>query len=276
VIDAEIATVSGAADKVLHVRADSPYLIHLEFVSGHDAAALPQKLIVRNAALENRHDLPVPSVAILLRPEADSARLSGVYERGFAGEPPYLVFRYQVIRVWKMPPDSFLTGGLPLVALAPICDVTESQLPGIIKKMELRLGKRESRRHSSAIWSAAYILLGLRYSPFVARQLFRSVLSMRESSTYQEILEEGRTEGRSEGRNEGRNEGAVMEARRILRLQADDAFGPPAPRIAEAIESIDDLKVLEKVLSKIRSTSSWEELLDMKKDDRRRGRKRRL
>src|SRR5262245_23004912 len=32
VIDADIATVSGAADKVLSVAADLPYLLHLEFV----------------------------------------------------------------------------------------------------------------------------------------------------------------------------------------------------------------------------------------------------
>jgi hypothetical protein len=35
VIDADIATVSGAADKVLRVAAASPYLLHLEFVAGH-------------------------------------------------------------------------------------------------------------------------------------------------------------------------------------------------------------------------------------------------
>ena len=38
VIDSDIATVSGAADKVLRVAATIPYLLHLEFVSGHDGA----------------------------------------------------------------------------------------------------------------------------------------------------------------------------------------------------------------------------------------------
>lgn len=54
VIDADIATVSGAADKVLRVAADPPYLLHLEFVAGHDAALLPRKLLVRHALLEDR------------------------------------------------------------------------------------------------------------------------------------------------------------------------------------------------------------------------------
>ncbi len=50
VIDSDVATVSGAADKVLRVSADPPYLLHLEFVAGHDAADLPRKLLVRNGA----------------------------------------------------------------------------------------------------------------------------------------------------------------------------------------------------------------------------------
>jgi hypothetical protein len=55
VIDADIATVSGAADKVLRVEARPPYLLHLEFVSGQDSAALPSTLHVRNALLGDRH-----------------------------------------------------------------------------------------------------------------------------------------------------------------------------------------------------------------------------
>jgi hypothetical protein len=101
VIDADIATVSGAADKVLRVSAELPYLMHLEFVSGHDVSALPRKLLVRNALLEDRHDLPVRSGVVLLRPEADSPQLSGRYERGFPGEDAYLTFRYQVLRIWQ-------------------------------------------------------------------------------------------------------------------------------------------------------------------------------
>src|SRR5205814_672123 len=67
VIDADIATVSGAADKVLRVGVDAPYLLHLEFATGHDGAELPRDMHVRNALLDKRHNLPVRSVAILLR-----------------------------------------------------------------------------------------------------------------------------------------------------------------------------------------------------------------
>jgi predicted transposase YdaD len=269
VIDADIATVSGAADKVLRVAAEPPYLLHLEFVAGHDTAALPRKLHVRHALLEDRHGLRVRSAAILLHPEADSPQLTGMYERGFPDEGPYLTFRYQVVRLWQVPPEPLLTGGLGLLALAPISAVTEAGLPGIIERVGRRLGGRRGRKQAEVVWAAAYILLGLRYSAALAAQLFRGVVSMKESATYQAILEEGRQqgrqqgreEGREEGRHEGRTEGAVAEARKALRLIGDDAFGEPDARTAAAIERLDDLGRLEELLKRVRTAGSWKELL---------------
>src|SRR5262249_53588866 len=145
VIDADIATVSGAADKVLRVRADPPYLLHLEFQAGHDAAELPRKLHLRNTLLENRHELPVLSAAILLRPEADSPALTGERQLELPGRGPYNVFHYQVVRVWQLPPGPLPRGGLGTLALAPVSAVTEAELPGIITEMEARLGGRRRR-----------------------------------------------------------------------------------------------------------------------------------
>jgi hypothetical protein len=88
VIDADIATVSGAADKVLRVAPAVPYLLHLEFVAGHDTATLPPKLHVRNGLLDDRHGLRVRSAAVLLGPAADSPQLTGVYQRSSPGEEP--------------------------------------------------------------------------------------------------------------------------------------------------------------------------------------------
>jgi hypothetical protein len=254
VIDADIATVSGAADKVLRVRADPSYLLHVEFVAGHDAAVLPRKLHVRNGLLEDRHDQLVRSSAVLLRPEADSPRLTGRYQQCFPGEKPYLTFRYQVVRVWQLPVGPLLTGGLCLLPLA--------ELPGIIRRMEERLRSRRGRQQAPMLWGAAYILLGLRHSPGLAAHLFRGVVSMKESSTYQAILEEGRTEG------------AVAEARKVLRLQGDDAFGAPDARTAALIEHVTDLARLEELLRQVRTAASWQELLGPPPTGRRSSRRR--
>jgi predicted transposase YdaD len=254
VIDADIATVSGAADKVLHVSATQPYLLHLEFVAGHDAATLPRKLIVRNALLDDRHDLPVRTAVILLRPEADSPQLTGTYQRSFRGEEAYHIFRYQVVRVWRLSPEALLTGGLPLVPLALISAVTEPQLPGIMERIEKRLSGRRGRAQAQVVWAAAYVLLGLRYSPDLSARLFRGVVSMKESSTYRAIL--------AEGREEGREEGAVIEARKLLRLLGDAPFGKPDTRTIALIDGIDDLDKLEELATRVRTATSWEEVFN--------------
>ncbi len=253
VIDADIATVSGAADKVLRVAAEPPYLLHLEFVAGHDASTLPRKLHVRNGLLEDRHDLGVRSAAILLRPAADSPQVTGLYERGFPGEEAYLTFRYQVVRIWQLAPEPLLTGGLALLPLAPISAVTEGDLPGIIRRMERRLSGRAGKKQSEQVWAAAYILLGLRFTPELASQLFRGVVSMKESSTYQAILEEGAAQGEVRG--------AVAEAKKLLRIAGDGKFGPPDAATAVAVERINALERLEALFERLQSAASWQELI---------------
>src|SRR5262249_42189756 len=94
VLDSDVsATITGATDKVLHVRARPAYLLHLEFQSGHDSSRLPRRIRLYNALLDDRHGILVRSVAVILRPEADSPQLSGRFERGFPGEEPYATWR---------------------------------------------------------------------------------------------------------------------------------------------------------------------------------------
>ena len=256
-IDADIATVTGSADKVLRVSANPQYLLHLEFVAGHDSAVLPKKLLVRNALLADRHDLRVRTAAVLLRPEADSPQLTGTYERDFPGEEPYVRFLYQVVRVRQLSPEPLLTGGVALLPLAPISAVTEAELPGIIERIGKRVSGPRERKHAQLVWASAYILLGLRYSPGLAAQLFRGVVSMKESSTYQAILEEGRAEGLIKGEAQG----ALVEARKLLRKSGERRFGAPDTQTVAAIEGIEDLVRLEQLFDQVPSARSWQELL---------------
>src|SRR5262245_51943748 len=136
VIDADIASVlAGAADKVLHVHADPEYLLHLDFQSGHDSARLPRRLRLYNTALDDRHELLVRRVAVLLHPGADSPQLTGRFERAFPGEAPYASWGYQVVRVWQLPVEALLTGGAGTLPLAPISDVREADVPRVIERM---------------------------------------------------------------------------------------------------------------------------------------------
>src|SRR4029077_10394431 len=114
--------------------------------------------------------------------------------------------------------------------LAPISAVTEGELPGIIKQMERRLRRREARRFAGQLWAATYILLGLRHSPAVAQALLQGVLSMKESTTYQAILQEGLQEGLAEG--------AIKEARKLLLRLGSKQLGRPSARTEAALARI--------------------------------------
>src|SRR5712692_6503625 len=70
VIDADISTITGAADKVLRLRGPPPSILHLDFQSGPDAS-LPCDLNVYNSVLEKRHGLLVRTVLVLLSPRAN-------------------------------------------------------------------------------------------------------------------------------------------------------------------------------------------------------------
>jgi predicted transposase YdaD len=169
----------------------------------------------------------------------------------------HIQFRYQAIRVWQLPPEQLLTGGTSLLALAPISDVTQAALPGIIKQMDQRLRHPRERKHASTVWAAAYFLSGLRYSPQLAASLFQRVVSMKESSTYQAILEEGRNEGRVEGQSEG----ALAEAKKLLRRLGEKALGTPDVRTVKSIEKLNDVNRLEELCERASTARSLQELL---------------
>jgi len=72
---------------------------------------------------------------------------------------------------------------------------------------------------------------------------------MRESSTYQMILDEGRVEGR------------VEEARTLLVQLGVDKFGVPSEDASQALETIADVERLERLIRRILRARSWDELL---------------
>src|SRR5213076_2125044 len=102
VIDADIATITGATDKVIRVAGRPEWLLAVDFQAGHDTVAKLPDLLLYNGALFKRHGLLVRSLLVLLHRGADSRKLTGFYERGFPGEPADVTLRYRVLRVWQV------------------------------------------------------------------------------------------------------------------------------------------------------------------------------
>src|SRR5579885_742044 len=216
VIDADLSTFSGGADKVLRVGGRYARIVHFDFQSGPDRS-LPRRVHLYNAWLEDRHHLPVHSVVIMLRPRAELSNLTGIYQRECEGEPPYLIFRYQMIRVWQLPVERLLQGGVGTLPLAAISAVSNAELPDVIERMRDRLRKRPTAQVKD-LWTATYLLMGLRYERDFVNQLLEGVISMEGSTTYQAILEKGIAKGKDVGARE--------ELRKVLLLLGQDRFGP--------------------------------------------------
>jgi hypothetical protein len=244
VIDADLATVTAAADRVLRVHDDPPWLLHLELQSSRDPD-LSANLHLYNALLERRYGPPVRTAVVLLRRSADDTALSGELTRGFPGEPSYLVFRYRVVRVWQMPPETFLTGGLGLLPLAPLSQVAEADLPAVIGRMEQRLRAETAPEEASTLWTAADVLMGLRYPRELVARLLQGVHGMKDSVTYQAIVEEGVVKGRQDA---------------LLRLGRRH-LGSPSVLTEQALSGITDLDRLARLLDRLLDASSWDDLL---------------
>ena len=137
-------------------------------------------------------------------------------------------YNYRVVRMWDENPEPYLTSGINLVPLAPITNVAEDELPGLVKRMERRINA-EPRPSASKLWTATYVLMGLRYSKEVASQLLEGVHDMQESTTYQAIL----------------SEGTVTGEQRLLILQGTRRFGKPDSATLTAIEAIRDIEKLD-------------------------------
>jgi predicted transposase YdaD len=254
VIDSDITALTAAADKVIQVGGPEPFLVNLEFQSSHKSDLI-QTLWFRQAALYHRHRLPVLTVLMLLRREANSPSFKGTFKILMPDGFRTNLYNYRIVRVWKDDPESYLTAGVNLVPLAPLANVPAQALPGMVRRMAARINAEPEPR-ASMLWTATYLLMGLRYSEAVALQLLEGVQNMRESTTYQAILREGR--------NEGLIEGAVRELQRVLLIQGEIRFGAPNERIRNAIEEIRDLEHLERMSRRLLDTNlhDWEGLLD--------------
>ncbi len=68
---------------------------------------------------------------------------------------------------------------------------------------------------------------------------------MKESSTYQLIIDEGR----------------AQEARTMLLRQGTKRFGPPSPEARSTLEEISDIGRLEVLGERLLDVESWDELL---------------
>jgi len=249
VIDSDITALTASADKVIRVGGSEPYLVNVELQSSHQTD-LVETVWFRQVALFHRHRLPVLTVLVLLRKEANAPSLTGTYEICMPDGWQTNRYNYRVVRLWDEDPEPYLTAGVNLVPLAPLADVTKEALPGLVRRMAARIDSEPEPR-AAKLWTATYLLMGLRYSEEFASQLLEGVQKMQESTTYQAILREGRNEGRITGEQQ------------LLVRQGTKRFGKPDTATLAAIEAIRNVERLEALGERILDSDvrDWSSLL---------------
>lgn len=254
-VDTNLATVTMEADKVLRLEEPTPHLVHLELQASRDAR-MGHRLARYNMLLSYAHDVPVLTALILLRPEAESPGMNGRWTSISPGGAGVMEFRYPVVRVWTLPVEQLLAAPLGLLPLATLSDEAQPVLPDVLRTVKRRFESEAGDAQARALSVVTFILLGLRQPRALVQQLFPEVLRMRESSTYQLILDEGRAEGQAIGQAIGR----AAEAREVILLLGTDRFGPPTQEQRSLVEQLQAVDELERLVRRILHVSSWDEL----------------
>ena len=149
---------------------------------------------------------------------------------------------------------------VPLAVLGKLPETLglKDGLAAVVRQLAERLEHEATGDQACGSWApnaslaerllvAAYVLTGLRLkSPDEVRQLFQGAsIAMRESVTFQAILEEGRVE----------------ELHRMILRQRRRRFGEADEATRQQIEAMRDIDRLEDLGEQLVIVSSWDELM---------------
>ena len=236
-INADMTTVA-EADRILCVT-DPDYMAHTELQTTYEAD-MGDRMLLYNVVTYDKHRIRTVSAVLLLRKSADGPGMTGRVLR------ENLTFTYHVIRLWERSPQELLRGPVSLLPLVPLTKITKSALRNAVKQMERRIDTEVPAADRSMLWSTTMLLMGLKYDPEFSLQLLKGVMEMKESSTYQYILNEGRAD----------------EARRMFLRLGRKRLGEPDAETQAILDAITAIEQLEVLADRLFEVETWQELLN--------------
>ena len=263
--ETDLSTVTTTCDKLLRFRAGIPDLYHIEFES--EGKNVPRRVLRYNVLAFYKYNVPVNSIVFLMRRAADRKDITGRLELINSEGFKYHDFHYRVVRVWLIPFEQILASGIGILPLALVADVEESELPGLVLRVQERADVELDAEGRDLLWTIAYLLLGLNYPKDFIENLLKGKDHMRNSSTYLGILEEGEKIGIEKGEKIGIEIGEkigieIGEERAlkntILRI-GELRFGAPTQEIIDRVQAIHSVETLSTLTERLVSVESWEE-----------------
>jgi predicted transposase YdaD len=259
--DADLATVETSTDKIMRMFVGRPneWALSFEFQAGWDGS-LGEAIALRWGALRKRLRVPVACAVVLLKSKADLPIFDGdglTQVDPLTGNEWTLPCRF--IRVWELDPDQLLKGPLTLAGLAPVANVTEAQVEDVVEKLKKRLQKERDKELAKKVYVGSRLLMGLRYDEEMIGSLYGEnfMAWWSESSVYQAA--------RNDGVKDGLEEGELKGLRSAIKRLGEARFGPIPEELATVLEGINDQAKLDKLLPKILTAESWEQLFGKRK-----------
>jgi hypothetical protein len=225
-----VQAVKGAVDFALCLnRGRERYVRHLEFQSTH-RRAFAHRFFQYAAALTRHFERPVLTTVLYVRPPAPSAF---AYQQVLAGRVVNQ-WRFDVVHLWKQPPQRLLALGPGGAALVSLCRGV--RLPQLAAASRcIQRGTPPAR--AANLLTILQVLSGRRYT---ARQLARVIpQEVVMNSTLFELFERRK---RAEWRAEGRAE----EARTVCVTLTRALHPAVAPRLVPVIKACSELPQLRR------------------------------
>jgi len=205
----ELSTEPIRADSVTFLQS-SKLILHIEFQTKPDVN-IPFRALDYRVRLHRKYpNLDVYQVVIYLKPTASPLVFQDTFTLSNTNH------RFNLIRMWEQSPEILqkYLGLLPLAVLAKTSNPEQ-----ILKQVVEQIEAVTDQRLQNNLAASTYLISGLILEKELVQKLFRSKV-MRESVTYQAVLEEGREEGKAEGEARGKAEGEARGKAEAVRQVA--------------------------------------------------------
>jgi len=249
ILNVDLSTISAATDVAYGFGDPLEEILDINFQSGPDVHLSGRTELYR-AVLHHRYHVPVRTLIVLLRPEADHAHLSGKHAYGPATNG--VQCGYEVVRLWEQPPEIFLRAGIGLLPLATLCKLpenvtTEQAIAEIVRAIDARLTSEVSEADRLRILTGAFKLSGMRLKKASLINIYGVYGMIKQTNAWEEMMYEG----------------SLRQAKQMILRFAGKKLGPPPADAKERLFQIEDVERLERIGENILAASSWEELLEV-------------
>jgi hypothetical protein len=248
-LNVDLSTVTASTDVVFGLGEPPVEVVHIDAQAGPDADK-HRDLLAYNALLHRQYGVPVHSILLLLRREAQHGNQTGTISYAARPGQSKMDFGYEIVRLWERPAEELLASGLATLPLAALGRLPEGMsleegMRHVLNELVQRLRSEAAPGAFERLLTATFVLTGLRLDRNQARALFRGLPAMHESDTYQAILDEGEVRG----------------VHHLLIRQGRKKFGEPDEATRRALVEITDLDRLRRLSEALLDVSTWQELL---------------